>query len=89
MGIESHIHTNLTPAAHTTYESGNPIQITTIIYTESLDRSSRRSRLSGPIERSTGCTVLLVRGGGVFFAVGPEGGDFEEHAEEGEDAACY
>lgn len=25
-------------------------------------------------------------GGGVFFAVGPEASDFNEHAEEGEDA---
>lgn len=47
----------------------------------------RRRRLDGGIERGMSTVILLHDGGGVIFlAVGPEGGDFEEHSEEGEDA---
>lgn len=54
-----------------------------------LDSSRWNVLLRGGIQRRAGARlVLLVAGtsGGVFFAVGPEAGDFQEHAEEGENA---
>lgn len=30
--------------------------------------------------------LVAGAGGGVFFAIGPEAGDFDEHAKEGENA---
>ena len=59
--------------------------------TEYLDSSSRSNRLGRRIERRTRTgfsTVFLVNGRRrvMSLAISPEGGDFEEDTEEGEDA---